>query len=201
MKTALAIRDESSLDDEQFAVVLQASRAPLPADAYADDALVRDLIASLAGVLKQARTSIEGGKFKLGLFRKALVGHVTAGALRHACDRALRECEWMPTPAELIRLAQGFVRPDVAARDQARQLVTDRRSRFRRATFAQLRERAIAPDDLPDLPEDLIADAVEARLLMWTLDAEIVYPTPENVERDARARRAFTANLFKAPAQ
>lgn len=186
---ALNTTDERTLTDEQFALVERIAAGPPPALPMCDDEDVRKIIGALAGTLKQARTSLEEGKLKLGMYRKAISGRITKAALAYAGDCALRELEWMPTPSELLKLAEHYLAPEKAAHARARFLARSRHQRLFDERCKALRERTFPMDQLHTLSDQEILHGITNRAILKELDGTLIPWTREDAERIHSERR------------
>ena len=120
---------ESDLTSEQFAIVAAFADATLPALVMPEDGDIDELIASLAGTLKQPRTAMDAGKLKLAIYRRMLRG-TPLRSLQLATRDALAELQWMPTPAELLALAKRRTSPEHMLHGKAQGLARARRQRL-----------------------------------------------------------------------
>lgn len=194
---------ERELTEEQFAIVAHVASLPVPVPALVTDDDVRQIIGALAGTLKAPRTSLEQGRLKLGMYRKALA-HLSREALAWASERAIRELEWMPTPAELLRLAEGFKEWDVRLHSRAVTLTAARRQRLFEERLRAVRERTM-PAELLDTLSDHEAKVAETRgLILIRIDGRRQYRTPETIREhlsdvELRAQAAEVERTNRAP--
>lgn len=184
------------MTEGQFAEVKAFALAPWVGEPLADDDHVRKVIGALAGVLKMRRMDEDGAKFQMGMYRKALAGFMTAEALTHAADTALRECEWMPTPAELIKFADGFVGAERQAKRLAGNIVEARTKRTLAALAKRVRQREIPIEEIASIDGEVLQWAERERIVAQDMDGVWFYATAEALKRDREARAAFTAALF-----
>lgn len=183
------VKDERELTDQQFALVERIADGPPPALPVATDEDVRKLIGTMAGTLKAARTSTDEGRLKLAVYKRML-GHLPLAALQHATHRALATLEWMPTPAELLKLADGYCGPEKLAHSRARRLARDRRQRLFEERCKAIRSRAIPPDEFHTLTEQEIRHGLTHRALLRELDGTVILWTLEDEKRIIAERRA-----------
>ena len=89
-------------------------------------------------------------------------------ALEHAVSTAIRSLEWLPTPAELLRIAEAYTAPERLAHAIAIRIARDHRNGQLEATLRQCREGELTESELQALP-DPIAKIAETRghILIW----------------------------------
>lgn len=183
------VKDERELTPEQFALVERIAEGPPPALPIATDDDVRKLIGTMAGTLKAARTSTDEGRLKLAVYKRML-GHLPLAALQHATHRALATLEWMPTPAELLKLAEGYCGPEKLAHSRARRLARDRHQRLFEERCKAIRSRTIPADELHTLTEAEIRHGLTHHALLRELDGTVILWTLEDEERIIAERKA-----------
>lgn len=188
--TLLAIvKDERELTDEQFALVARIAEGPPPALPIVSEDDVRKLIGTMAGTLKAARTSTDEGRLKLAVYKRML-GHLPLAALQHATHRALATLEWMPTPAEILKLAEGYCGPERLAYSRAQRLARDRRQRLFEERCKAIRSRTIPADELHTLTELEIRHGLAHRALLCELDGTVILWSLEDEKRIITERMA-----------
>lgn len=180
---------EADLSDEQFHAIARFAASPPPALPLASPDELREMIAFLAGSLKAPRTGLEAGKIKLGAYRLALADQPKA-ALTHAVQVAIRTMEWLPAPAELLKLAEGYCGPERLAYSRARRLARDRRQRLFEERCKAIRSRAIPPDEFHTLTDQEIQYGQSHRALLRELDGTVILWTLEDETRIIAERRA-----------
>lgn len=197
---------EADLSDEQFHAVARFAALPPPALPIVTADELREMIAFLAGSLKAPRTGIEAGKIKLGAYRLALADQPKA-ALAHAVRVAIETLEWLPTPAELLRIARTFTANERTAHARARFLVANRRQREFAHKMRQCQNRELSHAELQALTDAEAKVAQTQGSILIRPSGERVYRTAETLEADYRERmqgvqtveergmRADTANL------
>lgn len=183
------VKDERELTPEQFALVERIADGPPPALPIVTEDDVRKLIGTMAGTLKAARTSTDEGRLKLAVYKRML-RHLPLAALQHATHRALATLEWMPTPAELLKLAEGYCGPERLAYSRAQRLARDRRQRLFDERCKAIRARAIPPDEFHTLTDQEIRYGQSNRALLRELDGTVILWTLEDEERIITERRA-----------
>jgi hypothetical protein len=189
MPLLMKCESEASLSDEQFAPIARFAAAPPPALPTATEEDVRKLIGTMAGTLKAARTSTDEGRLKLAVYKRML-GHLPLAALQHATHRALATLEWMPTPAEILKLAEGYCGPERLAYSRAQRLARDRRQRLFDERCKAIRSRAIPADELHTLTEQEIRHGLAHRALLRELDGTVILWTLEDEKRIITERMA-----------
>jgi len=188
--------DEKRMSDDQFGKVRDFALSPFTPSPPADAGAVRKTITALAGVLKMRRMDGQQAALNFELYVRAISGFLAVDALDHAFARAIRELEWMPTPRELIALAEPFESDEVRARRIAKEILAHRENRVMRETFARLRAHEIPIGDVEGLGETIVQLAERDLIVARDMDGRLFYRTVETVARDAAARRAFTASLL-----
>lgn len=189
-ETLLAtVKDERELSPEQFALVARIAEGPPPALPTATEEDVRKLIGTMAGTLKAARTSTDEGRLKLAVYKRML-GHLPLAALQHATHRALATLEWMPTPAELLKLAEGYCGPEKLAHSRACRLYRDRRQRLFEERCKAIRSRTFPVDQLHTLSDMEIRHGLTSRALLRELDGTVIPWTLEDENRIIAERKA-----------
>jgi len=176
---------EADLSDEQFHAIARFAASPPPALPIVTADELREMIAFLAGSLKAPRTGIEAGKIKLGAYRLALADQPKA-ALTHAVQTAIRTMEWLPAPAELLKIAESFTAPERLAHTRAQRLTRDRRQRLFEETIRKCRDRTLSHEELQALPDHHAKVAQTQGSIVIRLNGERVYRTKEAVEADAQ---------------
>ena len=183
------VKDERELTAEQFALVARIAEGPPPALPIATEDDVRKLIGTMAGTLKAARTSTDEGRLKLAVYKRML-GHLPLAALQHATHRVLATLEWMPTPAEILKLAEGYCGPEKLAHSRARRLYRDRRQRLFEERCKAIRSNAFPVDQLHTLTDQEIQIGITSRTLLRELDGTVISWTLEDETRIITERRA-----------
>jgi DNA gyrase inhibitor GyrI len=203
-------QSEADLSDEQFAPIARFADGPPPSLEIADGDKVREVVTFLAGALKAPRTGLEEGKIKLGAYRLALTG-IPADALAHAVTVAIETLDWLPTPAEVLRLAQTYRHPHILAHERAKAMTLRRRQRLFEETLACIRDRKLLPEELAALDEHTAKCAQTQGFLIIRLDGTREYRTKASLaahhadldalraslhqERDIRAKEASPGDL------
>lgn len=190
MTTLGAVQHERDLTDDLHALARRIAELPVPRSALATDADVRNVVGSIAAILKAPRTSRDQATFQLGMYRKALTGHLSADALSYAGERALRELQWMPTPAELIALAKPFTNPEALIHAKARLLCRERAHRLMEETCLKLSRREYPEAEINDLPERWLKIAETQGHILLQLNGQYVYRSREAWITDVEARTA-----------
>lgn len=180
---------EADLSDEQFCAIERFAASPPPALPIVTPDELREMIAFLAGSLKAPRTGVEAGKIKLGAYRLALADQPKA-ALTHAVQVAIRTMEWLPAPAELLKLAEGYCGPEKLAHSRARRLARDRRQRLFEERCKAIRSRTFPVDQLNTLTELEIRHGITHRALLRELDGTVIPWTLEDEKRIITERMA-----------
>lgn len=174
--------------DELHAIIAFAD-APPPALPTATEDDVREMVAFLAATLKAARTGIDGGRIKLGAYRLTLTGKPKA-AIQHATETAIRTMEWMPTPAELLRLVDAYLAPEHRAHTRARYIARTMRQRAHEDRCKAIRSRSLPPDEIGALKGMELAYAITQRAALVEMDGTVIPWTLEDERRIIAARSA-----------
>lgn len=182
MRKCLSATSETDLTDDQFAIVAAFADAPRPIMPEATPDQISDILLALASALKMQNHGDDHGKMKSALYRKALAG-VPHEALQTAANIALRTLEWMPTPAELLKLATGRDSEIQRAHDRAVWMRRERAQRMMRETMEKLAAKEIPEAELGSLNERLIQIATARGYVFTTRDGTRLYRTKENLER------------------
>lgn len=180
---------EADLSDEQFHAIARFAASPPPALPLASPDELREMIAFLAGSLKAPRTGLEAGKIKLGAYRLALADQPKA-ALTHAVQVAIRTMEWLPAPAELLKIAEAYCGPEKLAHSRARRLYRDRCQRLFEERCKAIRSRTFPVDQLHTLSETEIRVGLSSRTLLRELDGTVIPWTLEDEKRIIAERQA-----------
>ncbi len=183
------VKDERELTDEQFALVERIAEGPPPALPIVTEDDVRKLIGTMAGTLKAARTSTDEGRLKLAVYKRML-GHLPLAALQHATHRALATLEWMPTPAEILKLAEGYCGPEKLAHSRARRLARDRAQRLFEERCKAIRDRTFPTDQLHTLSDMEIRHGLTHRAFLREMDGSVIPWTLEDETRIIAERKA-----------
>lgn len=192
---ALAIvSDERELTDEQFAIVESFAEAPPPALTMVQDEDVRKLIGIMAGTLKAARTSTDEGRLKLSVYKRML-GHLPLSALNHATERALATLEWMPTPAELLKLAEEHTAPELRLHNRAKALARHRRQRLFEEELKRIARRELSDADLQELDDYTAKVAQTQGNLIIRLDGSRQYRSKETMLAHSKDLEERAASL------
>lgn len=184
--------------DDLRAIVAFAD-APPPALPAATEDDVREMVAFLAATLKAPRTDIDGGKIKLGAYRLTLTGKPKA-AIQHATETAIRTLEWMPTPAELIRLVDAYLAPEQRAHTRARYIARTMRQRAFEDRCKAIRSRTFPQDQFHTLTEQELHIGITSRALLKEINGTIIPWTLEDEKRIIAARQAFLEGDWTSPA-
>lgn len=180
-----SLESEAGLSDEQFRAIARFAASPPPALPTATEDEMREMIAFLAGSLKAPRTGLEAGKIKLGAYRLALAGQPKA-ALTYAVQTAIRTLEWLPAPAELLKLAESYAAPERRAHAKAQWIERTRRQRLFEETLRKCSKRELSHDELQALPDHTAKVAQTQGSIVIRLNGERVYRTKETVEADLK---------------
>lgn len=179
----------SDLGEDELRAIVAFADAPPPALPAATEDDVREMVAFLAATLKAPRTGIDGGKIKLGAYRLTLTGKPKA-AIQHATETAIRTLEWMPTPAELIRLVDAYLAPEQRAHTRARYIARTMRQRAFEDRCKAIRSRTFPQDQFHTLTEQELHIGITNRALLKELDGTIIPWTLEDEKRILAARQA-----------
>lgn len=152
--------DERELSDEQFALIARAASEPAPVLPTAGPRDIGKLIATMAATLKKPRVAADEGRLKIAVYIRMLA-HVPHAALKHATERALATLEWMPTPAELLKLAEAYTAPERQAHAMARILADRRRQREFEELLSRLASGDVDQTEIGALPERIKRIAAE----------------------------------------
>lgn len=181
------------MTDEQFALVEAFANAPVPVSPIATEHELDKLIGTMAATLKAPRTSLDQGKLKLAVYRRVL-GHLPISTLQRIAEEAVRTLEWFPTPAELLKMAEGRTTPEANAHARAAWMVRDRRQRLFDETLARIERRELTPEELQSL-DRFTASVAETRAHIITrVNGERVYRTRESVQADMAERAAMSGS-------
>lgn len=190
----LLVKCETDLTDEQFASLARFADGPPPATPPADEDAIREVVAFLAGALKAPRTGLREGRIKLGAYRLALTG-IPADALEYAVTKAIKTLEWLPAPAELLKIASEFQAPELRAHEKAKLMTHRRRQRLFEETLRNIRDRKLLPEELAAL-DDYTAKCAETRGdLIIRLDGARQYRSKEALKahwRELEEKGAFS---------
>ena len=147
----------------------------------------------MAVVLKKPHASLDHGRLKIGVYRKVL-GRLSLTALSAAASRALETLEWMPTPAELLKLAQGHSGEAQRLHAKACIMRRNRAQRVHDETLRQVAAKTLSHDDLQNLGEFTARCAVTQGLIITMMDGTHHYRSAETIaQADAERKRAFEA--------
>lgn len=172
--------NEQSLTDEQFREIAMFADAPQPVPSKIDREEFARLMAVTSATLK-LRPSPDGeGEIKLGVYHRVL-GDLPAHNLRRAFHQALRECDWFPTPAALLKMAEGHTAEEITLHQRARYLASERRHRQQGEKLEQLKRGELR---LSDAPDRLIQIGVAQGHLFRKRDGTYAYRTAENLTAD-----------------
>lgn len=178
---------EEDLTDEQFALVAQFAHGPKPPMVVAEPDVLNQLITAIASVLKQPTVSMDHGRLKLAVYRKALA-RVPLVALQHAANIAIETLEWMPTPSELLKLARGHEGEAQRAHDRAGTLCRQRRQRQMDETLALIAKREFPESDLASLHEQWASIAQTRGDIIILMDGTRLYRNRETIQRAQEER-------------
>ncbi|AOR76325.1 hypothetical protein BES08_05785 [Novosphingobium resinovorum] len=137
--TALANR----LDDGMLAAVQALAAAPLPAPEPCDAQHFNQCLRVLLANLPKRNSDDISGKLLISTYQKKL-GNLPKDQISFIADRAITECEWFPSIAECLRLAEGWERNDDAVRVRREATVAARWER--QARFEEMMARLAAGD-------------------------------------------------------
>lgn len=188
------ISDERQLTDEQFAIVERFADAPPPAIPMVTEEDVRKLIGTMAGTLKAPRTSTDEGRLKLAVYKRML-GHLPLSALKHATERALATLEWMPTPAELLKLAEEHTAPELRLHSRAIALTRHRRQRLFEERLKRIARRELSDADLQELDDYTAKVAQTQGNLIIRLDGSRQYRSKETMLAHSKDLEERAASL------
>lgn len=177
------------IGEDELRAIIAFADAPPPALPAATEDDVREMVAFLAATLKAPRTGIDGGRIKLGAYRLTLTGKPKA-AIQHATETAIRTLEWMPTPAELLRLVDGYLAPEHRAHTRARYIARTMRQRAHEDRCKAIRSRSLPPDEIAALKGMELAYAITQRAALVELDGTVIPWTLEDERRIIAARSA-----------
>lgn len=189
LRQSLNVATEADLTDEQYQLVQQFALAPCPpADKPTNDEFDK-IIVAMAVVLKKPNVSHDQGRLKIGVYRKVL-GNLSLTALTSAANTALQTLEWMPTPAELLRLSEGHRGEAQRLHARASVLRRNRGQRIHEETILALRVQRLSHDDLQNLPERTAQIAETQGLILTMSDGTRHYRTAETIraQREERER-------------
>lgn len=179
----------ADMSESELRAIVAFADAPPPALLAATEDDVRQIVAFLAATLKAPRTGIDGGRIKLGAYRLTLTGKPKA-AIQHATQAAIRNLEWMPTPAELIRLVDAYLAPEQRAHSRARYIARTMRQRAFEDRCKAIRSRTFPQDQFHTLTEQELHIGITNRALLKELDGTVIPWTLEDEKRILAARKA-----------
>lgn len=192
MTLARSTADEQTLTGEQFAIVAAFADAPPPALIACNETDFGKLMAQLAATLAMRKSREAEGAFKLKVYQRML-GHLPFEVMQRVVRQALGECEWMPTPAAMLKMAEGAMTADKTAHIRARYLVGERRHREAKALMQSIEDRSFA-GELDDLAPRMIDAAIARGFIFRRRDGKHVYRTAEALaENDADMAIAIEA--------
>ena len=184
----MAATSEETLSDEQFAIVAAFASQPAPPALKPTDEEINKIITTLASVLKSPTTSINHGKLKLAVYRKAL-SRLSLTAIQAAANRAIETLEWFPTPSEMLRLANGHEGEAQRLWGRAVAMKRNRLQRLMEEALAGLKAKSMSFDDMQALPQRTAEIAETQGLILIRMDGSRHYRTPELLREDAEERK------------
>lgn len=173
---------EADLTDEQFALVEQFALGPKPPMVVAEPDELNRIITAIASVLKQPTVSIDHGKLKLAIYRKALA-RVPLVALQHAANIAIETLEWMPTPSELLKLARGHEGEAQRAHERANAMTRNRRQRMMDETLSAIARKDYPESELANLHPQWASIAETRALIVILMDGTRLYRNRDTIQR------------------
>lgn len=194
--------NEADLSPEQFALVVQFANAPCPTPERGTADQINRIITALASVLKSPNVSSDHGKLKLAVYRKALE-RVPLVALEGAANHAIQTLEWMPTPAEIIKLAEGRHSEAQHLHAKACAFRRNRAQRLHEETLRTIRNRELSHDDLQRVDEFTARVADTQGLIVTMMDGTRHYRTRETIhaQMEERERANEAAKMSGARAR
>jgi hypothetical protein len=181
VELARATTDERALRDDQFAIVRQFADAPLPAIAPIDEVEFGKLMAQLSATLSMRKTDDNEGTFKLSIYRRML-GHLPHEVMQRVVRQSLAECDWMPTPAAMLRMAENATTSEAIAHSRARYLVRERRQRESNEKLEQLKHGEL---QLEHAGDRLLQIGMAQGHVFRKRDGSYAYRTAENLAADS----------------
>ena len=128
----------AELTDDQWQMLAEINRAPLPAlPAISDDAFAEAM--KLLETLPRAKRDDRTGELIFRTYSHAL-RHMPAKQIWWMVDQAIRQCKFFPTVKELIDIAEKWQR-----RDDAVEVKREASNRFHRERLRRMRQRKPAP--------------------------------------------------------
>lgn len=174
------VTNERLLTDDQFREIAVFADAPQPVPSKIDREEFARLMAVASATLK-LRPSPDGeGEIKLGVYHRVL-GDLPAHNLRRAFHQALRECEWFPTPAALLKMAEGHTAEEITLHQRARYLARERRQREQGEKIEMMKRGDLC---LADAPDRLLRIGVAQGHVFQKRDGSYAYRTAENLAAD-----------------
>lgn len=178
----MSCESEADLSDEEFQQIAIFAQSPPPAVPTASEDDVRECIAFLASTLKAPRNGADTNRVKLGAYRLALAG-IPKPALTHAVQVAIRTMEWLPAPAELLKIAEAYCGPEKLAHSRARRIYRDRCQRLFEERCKAIRSRTFPVEQFGTLTESEIRHGLSNRALLRELDGTVIPWTLEDENR------------------
>lgn len=178
---------EEDLSDEQFAIVAQFAASPRPPALPANPDELTQIITAMASVLKQPNVSIDHGKLKMAIYRKTLA-RVPLVAIQAAANIAVSTLEWMPTPAELLKLARGHDSDAQRAHDRASLMKRNRAQRMMDETLDRIARKDYPECDLANLHEQWASIAHTRGYIVILMDGTRLYRNRETIQRAQEER-------------
>jgi hypothetical protein len=166
------------LDDSTLAMVEAMASSPLPALAPCDPNHFGKVLWVLLASLPKRKSDDISGELLINAYRRML-GHLPTAQIDHLAVEVLAKCEWFPSIAECLRLAESWTRNDDALRNKGRAAVIARNERQARLdeTMAALERGELSGEQIGALPERFIQIA-HTRGLIWAETDGTFRPRP-----------------------
>lgn len=144
------------------------SRSPCPPPEPCEAEYFARSLRVLLAALPKRNSDDMSGELLVAAYRKKL-GHLPKATIGHIFDRALTECQWFPTIAELLRFAHEWAMPseDAHLRSAAEVLARNERQARLDETMAALQRGDLDGDQIAALPVRFLMIA-ETRGLIWS---------------------------------
>jgi hypothetical protein len=181
VELARTTTDERTLSEENFAIVQRFADAPLPVVPAIDEIEFGKLMAQLSATLSMRKTDDDEGTFKLSVYRRML-GHLPHEVMQRVVRQSLAECDWMPPPAAMLRMAENASTTEAVAHARARYLVRERRQREGKQMLALIESGDAV---LANMPDRLIQIGIAQGHVFRKRDGSYAYRTAENLAADS----------------
>lgn len=132
---------------------------------------------------------------------KTRLEHLPKGAFDQACNAALSGCQWFPTIAELLKLAEGWTPPSPADLKTLIETRIDQENRLRfDEAIDALRCRTLGQPQIDAMPPQWQRIAVE-RGYLWALTDGSFIRRPDTDRMDADQRNAHRQRVAELQAE